>query len=124
MKFLLDANMPRSAASLLRGLGHQVEDVRDVLPDGADDATVASHARTGKSILITRDFDFADIRNYPPENYAGIIVLELPDDAITVQVNQALQSFVSKPELLARLPGRLAIVESWRVRFRPHGPTN
>jgi predicted nuclease of predicted toxin-antitoxin system len=123
MKFLLDANMPRSAASLLREFGHEVEDVRDVLPNGTDDATVAAHAQARQLILITRDFDFADIRNYPPDNYAGIIVLELPDDAIASQVNQALQSFVSQPELLARLTGRLAIVESWRVRFRPHEPT-
>jgi predicted nuclease of predicted toxin-antitoxin system len=119
MKFLLDANMPRSAASVLRGLGHEVEDVRHVLPNGADDATVVTHARAGQLILITRDFDFADIRNYPLQNFAGIIVLELPDDAIAAQVNQTLQSFVSQPALLARLTGRLAIVESWRVRFRP-----
>jgi argininosuccinate synthase len=84
---------------------------------------VAAKVHGKKLILITRDFDFADIRNYPPDNYAGIIVLELPDDAIAAQVNQALQSFVSQPELLARLTGRLAIVESWRVRFRPHEPT-
>jgi predicted nuclease of predicted toxin-antitoxin system len=119
MKFLLDANMPRSAAGLLREIGHEVEDVRDALPNGADAAAVATHAQARQLILITRDFDFADIRNYPPENYAGIIVLELPDDAIAAQVNQALQSFVGKPELLARLTGRLAIVETWRVRFRP-----
>ena len=123
MKFLLDANMPRSAASLLREHGYEVEDVRDVLPNGADDATVAAHAKAGKLILTTRDFDFADIRNYPPQDYAGIIVLELPDDAVAAQVNQALKFFASQPELLARLNGRLAIVESWRVRFRPHEPT-
>lgn len=98
MKFLLDANMPRSAASLLREHGHEVEDVRDTLPNGADDATVAAHAKAGQFILVTRDFDFADI---------------------AAQVNQALQSFASKSELLARLSGRLAIVETWRVRFRP-----
>lgn len=119
MKFLLDANMPRSAASLLRTLGHEVEDVRDVLPAGSDDATVAAHAQARQLILITRDFDFADIRNYPPDNYPGIIVLELPDDAVAAQVCQTLESFLSKPELLIRLPGRLAIVEAWRVRFRP-----
>ena len=79
-------------------------------------------AQARQLILITRDFDFADIRNYPPKDYAGIIVLELPDDAIAAQVNQALRSFASRPELLARLTGRLAIVESWRVRFRPHEP--
>ena len=123
MKFLLDANMPRSAASLLREGGHAVEDVRDALPNGANDATVAAHARAGQLIRITRDFDFADIRNYPTKDYAGIIVLKLPDDAIAAQINRALQSFVSRPELLARLAGRLAIVEFWRVRFRPPEPT-
>ncbi len=123
MRFLLDANMPRSSGSLLRDLSHDVEDVRDVLPNGADDATVAAYAIARQLTLITRDFDFADIRNYPPKDYAGIIVLELPDDAVAAQVNQVLRSFVSKPELLARLAGRLAIVESWRVRFRPHEPT-
>ena len=123
MKFLLDANMPRSATRVLREMGHEVEDVRDVLSPGADDAMVAAHAQARQLVLVTRDFDFADIRNYPPKNYSGVIVLELPDDAIAAQVNQALQSFVGRPELLARLAGRLAIVELWRVRFRPHEPT-
>lgn len=120
MKFLLDANMPRSAAVLLREFGHEVESVREALPDGADDAAVAAHTQARQSVLVTRDFDFADIRNYPPRDYAGIIVLELSDDAVAAQVTQALHSFVARPELLARLAGRLAIVESWRVRFRPH----
>jgi predicted nuclease of predicted toxin-antitoxin system len=120
VKFLLDANMPRSAAELLHELGHEVEDVREVLPGGADDAAVAAHAQARRLVIVTRDFDFADIRNYPPNHYPGIIVLELPDDAVAVQVTQALRSFVTRPELLARLTGRLAIVESWRVRFRPH----
>ncbi len=67
MRFLLDANMPRSSGSLLRELSHEVEDVRDVLPNGADDATVAAYAIARQLTLITRDFDFADIRNYPPK---------------------------------------------------------
>ncbi len=123
MRFLLDANMPRSAGSLLLELGHEVEDVRDVLPSGATDAEVAAFAKAQQFIIVTRDFDFADIRNYPPLNFAGFVVLELPDDAVASQVNRALQSFVSNPALVARLPSRLAIVESWRVRFRPHAPT-
>ncbi len=119
MRFLLDANLPRSAVTLLRELGHEVEVVREVLPGGAEDAAVAAPARAGRMVLVTRDFDFADIRNYPPQDYAGIIVLELPDDAVAAQVTRVLQSFISKPDWLARLPGRLAIVETWRVRFRP-----
>ena len=119
MKFLLDANMPRSSAELLRKLGHEVQDVREVLPGGAGDDAVATHARTHRLALITRDFDFADIRNYPPANYSGLVVLELPDDATATQVNKTLETFVRNADLLVRLPGRLAIVESWRVRFRP-----
>ena len=119
MNFLLDANMPRSTAALLRSLGHDVEDVRDVLPNGAEDSLVAAHAQKTSRVLVTRDFDFASIRNYPPQDYAGLVVLELPDDVVAAQINRALESFVCNPEFLSRLPGRLAIVESWRVRFRP-----
>lgn len=119
MKFLLDANLPRSTAALLRNLGHEAKDVRDILPTGADDSLVAAFAKTHGLALVTRDFDFADIRNYPPSDYSGLVVLEVPDDAIAQQINKLLASFVTKPEFLASLPGRLAIVESWRVRFRP-----
>jgi predicted nuclease of predicted toxin-antitoxin system len=119
MRFALDANLPRSLIKLLTGLGHEAVDVRDVLPKGADDEEVAAFARSNRLILVTRDFDFSDIRNYPPENYPGIVVLQLPDDATSTQVNQALKSFLSNDQLLARIAGRLAIVESWRVRFRP-----
>ena len=48
--------------------------------------------------------------------YAGIVVLELPEDAM--RVNEVLKSFVNNEALRGRLKGRLAIVESWRVRFR------
>ena len=119
MNFLLDANIPRSSAALLRSLGHDVEDVREVLPSGADDALVAAHARKSSRVPVTRDFDFASIRNYPPQDYAGLMVLELPDDATAPQVNRVLESFVRNEEFLKHLPGRLAIVELWRVRFRP-----
>jgi predicted nuclease of predicted toxin-antitoxin system len=119
MRFLLDANMPRSAAGAVQRLGHEAVDVRDVGLGGADDAQIAAYAKEHKLALVTRDFDFSDIRNYPPADYAGIIVLELPDDAIAATVVKVLESLLSQPELLAHVPGRLAIVESWRVRFRP-----
>lgn len=119
MKFLLDANMPRLSASLLRSLAHETLDVRDILPAGIDDATIAAFAQSHQLALVTRDFDFSDIRNYPPANYSGLVVLQLPDDATAQHVNQTLASFVGNKTLLERLSGRLAIVESWRVRFRP-----
>ena len=118
MRFLLDANLPRSAASLFANYGHDALDARDLFPDGTSDKDIARHAKEYGLVLVTRDFDFADIRNYPPAAYAGIVVLDLPDDAVAAIVVKALESFLKHPDLVKRLPGRLAIVELWRVRFR------
>jgi len=122
MRFLLDANMPRSAVVAIQRLGHEAVDVRDVGLGGASDAQIAAYAKEHKLALITRDFDFSDVRNYAPAEYAGIIVLELPDDAVAATVVKVMESFLSQPQLLSHVVGRLAIVESWRVRFRPTLP--
>jgi hypothetical protein len=50
--------------------------------------------------IFTRDFDFSDVRNYPPADCAGVIVLELPDDAIAATVVRVLESLLSQPELV------------------------
>lgn len=119
MRFLLDANMPRSAAVVIRDLGHEATDVRDIGLGASDDSHIAAHARSGGLTLVTRDFDFADVRNYPPEGFAGIVVLQLPEDATAARVADALKSFLAQAHLLHQLPGRLAIVGTWRVRFWP-----
>lgn len=119
MRFLVDASLPRSAATVLRQLLHDAVDVRDIGMRSATDDVVAGHARSNQQTLVTRDFDFADIRNYPPADYAGIIVLQLPDAATAPQVVKLLETFIRREDWLARLDGRLAIVELWRVRFRP-----
>ena len=80
MRFLLDANLPRRAAEALRALGHECTDVRDIRMGDAADSHIAAHVRENSLTLITRDFDFSDIRNYPPQLYAGIVVLDLPDN--------------------------------------------
>ena len=119
MRFLVDASLPRSAAAVLRELGHEAIDVRDIGLRGATDDVIADHARRNQLALITRDFDFADIRNYPPADYAGIVVLDLPNHATAAQVVKALDTFVRAKEWLELLSGRLTIVEPPRVRFRP-----
>ncbi len=119
MRFLLDANMPRSTAGVVQRLGHETVDVRDIGLAGGEDKQIAAYAKEHALALITRDFDFSDIRNYPPAEFAGIIVLELPEDAVAATVVKTIESFLSQPKLLSQLVGRLAIAESWRVRFRP-----
>jgi predicted nuclease of predicted toxin-antitoxin system len=119
MRFLVDANLPLSVAPRIRALGHEAIDVREIWMGSADDNVIARHARENTFCLITRDKDFGDIRNYPPGDYGGIIVLDLPDDFTATEVLRILEVFLSRKEWLERLPGRLAIVEPSRVRFRP-----
>ena len=119
MHFLMDASLPRSATALLQRLGHDAVDVRDLGMGSATDDVIAAYARLNRRVLVTRDFDFADIRNYPPFEYAGIVVLRLPEHSTAAQVVKLLEAFVGSEDWLGRLSGRLAIVELWRVRFRP-----
>jgi hypothetical protein len=95
VRFLADASLPRSATALLRDLGHEAVDVRDIGMGGATDDVVAEHARLGQRALVTRDHANAG------------------------QVTRALETFARTNGWLGLLTGRLAIVEPSRVHFRP-----
>jgi predicted nuclease of predicted toxin-antitoxin system len=119
MRFLVDANMPRSTLALLASLGHIGEHARDIGLGQATDKQIAAHARSTGAAILTRDVDFADIRNYPPHEFQGLIVLRMPDDAVALTIVNLLERFLKQTELAARISGHLVILEADRVRFRP-----
>ncbi len=118
MRFLLDADLPRSASEVVRRRGHEATDVRDVGLRDAKDWQIARYAQKQGLCLLTADQDFADIRNYPPSQYPGIAVLSLPRNATSSYINKLLDSFLQEESILMQLPGKLAIVEPGRVRLR------
>jgi len=122
MRFLLDANLPRSAAEMISGLGHEVAFARDIGLASATDEAIAARARASGAALVTRDLDFANIRSYPPESFSGLVVLRLPEHAVATDIVELLRRFLKDAVLLTALPGRLAVVELDRVRFRPALP--
>jgi predicted nuclease of predicted toxin-antitoxin system len=75
MHFPIDASLPRSAAVLLRRLGYGATDVRYAGMRDAPDETVLEYAKGNHLVLVTRDFDFADIRSYPSSLYQPVVVL-------------------------------------------------
>lgn len=119
MRFLLDANLPRMAVPLMTSLGYEANAARDLGLGDATDAQIAAYACKTSAAIVTRDLDFADVRNYPPEDYFGILVIRLPDDTIARDIARVLERFFSQKQLVERIKGRLVIVESDRVRFRP-----
>jgi len=119
MRFLLDANMPRSAEAVFRQFEHEVESAFELGLHAAPDKEIADRALQRQAAIVTRDLDFADIRWYPPKSYAGIVVLRLPDGSTAIEIVRILEGFLADSELLVALPKRLAIVERDRVRFYP-----
>ena len=119
MRFLIDANLPRAAILVCQKFGHQIEFARDIGLAAASDAQIAERARESGAALLTRDLDFADVRRYPPDQYSGIVVLRLPDTTVALEIARVLERFLMEPGFLEPLAGRLAIVETDRVRFRP-----
>jgi predicted nuclease of predicted toxin-antitoxin system len=117
VRFLINANLPRSTVAFLRTLGHEVEFARDI--GLAADQDIAARAKMTAAALLTRDLDFADTRQYPAENYAGIVVRRLPDDATARAIGAIVERFVREEAFLGALKGGVAIVEVDRVRFRP-----
>jgi predicted nuclease of predicted toxin-antitoxin system len=90
MRFLVDANLPRSTLTAFARAGHQADHVNDVGLKGAPDELIARRAREVQAAIVTRDLDFADIRRYPPAHYDGIVVMRLPDDTIAIDIVRIL----------------------------------
>ncbi len=75
MRFKIDENLPPEAAELLRSNGHDADTVLDEALGGSPDSMIAVRCKAEQRILITLDLDFADILQYPPHDYPGIVVL-------------------------------------------------
>ena len=116
MRFKVDENLPVEAADLLRAAGHDAATVGEQAMSGEPDPGVAAVCRREGRALVTLDTDFSDLRTYPPQDYAGLVVLRLrqQDKAHVVGVlRRVLPLFGSEPLL-----GRLWIVSEEQVRVR------
>ena len=98
MKIKLDENMPEDAAEILTAAGHDAGTALRQGLGGRPDSDVAAACRAEGRALITLDTDFADVRTYPPQYFAGIIVLRLADQgkanvlAVTTRLLDPLRS--------------------------------
>lgn len=59
--WLVDNNVPRQVTHLLRDLGHDVLEVREVLAPDAPDAAIAAFARSSGRRVMTHDRLFARV---------------------------------------------------------------
>ncbi len=120
MLFKVDENLHADAAELLCAAGHDAVTVFDQGLQGHADGEIAEVCRDERRAIVTLDLDFSDIREFPPEDHAGIIILRLLDQSRPA-VLRALQRVI--PLLTVEpLVGHLWIVEEDRVRIRSGKP--
>ncbi|HEV7237920.1 MAG TPA: DUF5615 family PIN-like protein [Thermoanaerobaculia bacterium] len=114
MQFKIDENLPDALVALLAENGHDACTARQQTLNGRPDVDVAAACRLERRVIVTLDLDFSDITAFPPEEYAGIIVLRVRSQSKA----HVLSIFrVVLPLLDAEpLDGHLWIVEENRVR--------
>jgi len=75
-KFFVDACMPKSTVKLLRDLGYNAVDAREVSLGKTKDQKIYEYAQNEDRILVTRDRGFADIHSYPVGSHTGIVFFD------------------------------------------------
>jgi len=116
MKFLLDANIPYSAREIF-GKNHNALHVKDLKLQNASDKEIIDWAKQNKAALISRDFDFANILNFPPKDYSGIIILKTPSFYTAFEIKRVLKNFIEEINS-SLIPKSTIIVEETRFRIK------
>ena len=115
MKFLIDADCPRSIATTLKMLGHEAKDIRD-FNSSASDQEIYELIKIESRILITRDTDFGNILRYPVTSNCGIVLLRV----YLLNVDEIIKLIT---DIFSRIPekdllGSLTVARKGRYRIR------
>ncbi len=115
--FLIDENLPRSTVRELQASGYVATDVRDVGLRGKSDADVFAYAVEHDLVLVTGDVGFANPLTYSPQRHLGIVVVPVPNECSTRQVNvEILQGLHDLQDDDIR--GAIVVIEPGRTRIR------
>lgn len=119
MLFKIDENLREEIARLLRRNGHDAIGVYDQRMQGHADEDLAAVCRREGRVIVTQDLDFSNIIEFPPEDYAGIVVLRLHEQS-RPSILAAMQRLL--PLLASQaLAGCLWTVDEVGIRIRPGG---
>ncbi|MBB4060120.1 putative nuclease of putative toxin-antitoxin system [Salinibacter ruber] len=119
MQFFADHCVPRSIGDTLESEGHEVIRLSARLRVDAEDSAVIEESQKIGAILLSLNGDFADLLRYPPEEYGGIVALQVRNrpEAIPSIMDRLLEYLGQHPDR-SHYVGKLLLVEAHRIRVR------
>lgn len=116
MKFKLDENLGTLGKAILEADGHDVMTITEQNLNGEPDESIYSVCQGEARVLVTLDHDFGQTLRFPPDQIAGIVVLEckgrLSPKHILARINEFATILRTQP-----IDHELWIVEPGRVRI-------
>lgn len=119
LTFFADHCVPRFIIDSLRSEGFEVLKLRDHIPPESLNEVVIETAQELNAILISLNGDFSDIVRYPPENYKGIISLQIRNHPeIIPEIINTLKQYLRSKQDSKYYKGKLLRVDAYRIRVR------
>lgn len=117
LKFVIDEDMPRSTAKVLKAKGYEALDVRDCGLRGKSDDEIFKFAQKEKAVILTGDLGFGNLLHFPVGSHSGIVIAHFPNEVSTSELNnQIIKAFEPLSEI--DFKGNLIIIEPGKVRIR------
>ena len=117
LKFVIDEDMPRPTAKVLKDRGYEVLDVRDCGLRGKSDDEIFKFAQKEKAVILTGDLGFGNLLHFPVGSHSGIVIAHFPNEVSTSELNnQIIKAFETLAEI--DFKGNLIILEPGKIRIR------
>lgn len=106
---------------MLTAAGYDVSTVTAQQLAGTLDEVLIEVCRVEARILVTLDLDFSNPVQYPPEKYAGIIVLRPSKAPTYTEILETLNVLLRGLSPVSSMNGKLWIVSTTQIReYVPH----
>jgi predicted nuclease of predicted toxin-antitoxin system len=103
----------------LRNAQYAVELLPTHLPINAKDPDVIACAQSLEAVLVTLNGDFADIINFPPAEFGGIIALQVKNHPESLPaIVMRLLTYLADHSDREHYAGKLLLVEAHRIRIK------
>ena len=119
MRFFADHCVPESVAEALETDGHEVVRLRHQLPNDTPDSEVIAEAQDLNALLLSLNGDFSDLVRYPPQQYGGIVSLQVRGrPEVLDPLIKRLTDYLEANTKREHYRGKLLLVEAHRIRVR------